>query len=100
MCWPNATRKDHYKNLPPKKWPTYLDKLTNADNIASLFLQYEALVEKEPEQKKIHDEIVRMLEAQGETKVELDNGHVYDVKQYKTGGVGGGPRLTLKRGKK
>jgi len=96
---PEAARKAYFATFPPKKWPTDTRKLSEGNLIEKLFAEFEAANQQADQAAKIEMGLVDLLMKERVDKVRLENGHVYEVKNYKTGGVGGGPRTALKRGK-
>jgi len=52
-----------------------------------------------PRHEKLEQDLCLKLQNMGVSKIRLDKDVVYELKSYKTGGVAGGPRVALKRGK-
>lgn len=102
QCHPQEDAlKTHFKTYPPKRWPKDLNRLDEklATTLNSMFTEYASLSTAESKKEQVEREIIKLLDREKLTKVRLDDGHVYEVKTLKSGGVGGGPRKVLRRGK-
>jgi hypothetical protein len=95
----DGARKDYFATFPPKKWPTDLGRLRNADTLDTFFETYSKCRKDASLGEQIEQDIIKLLMEEKCQKVKLPNGQVYEVKQFKTGGVGNGPRVALKRAK-
>jgi hypothetical protein len=83
-CWGEADAlKAWFANFPKKAWPEALDDIDDPE-LPELFAAYEAAGEAAESQGDIETKICDILTAREITKVRLDNGHVYEVKLYKT----------------
>lgn len=102
QCWgldEDQITKAFYDTLPNKRWPKDTDRLEFSETLEDLHKSWMTASQKCEEASKIEQEIIKLLDAQGVSKVRFSNDMIYDVKRYKTGGAGNGPRLALKRGK-
>lgn len=94
-CWPKA-EKWKYR---PKNPATKISSVEGSAPLRKMFEEYLAL-EQSTTQKGIAElKVLHAMDQKGLQKVELDNGDIFEVKSYKTGGPKGGPRLALKRSK-
>ncbi len=92
----------YFKTFPKKTWPTDVEKIEVSNNewaIDHLFDQFEEGSEQAERAAKFEQEICRILMEKKISKVRLKNGHVYELRNYKSGGVSNGPRVALKRSK-
>lgn len=88
-CWEGKNSlKEYFKTFPKKQWPVDITDPT----LVELFTQYEAMVGVNKTQETLEQNLVKSLTAQGLEKVRLPNGHIYEIKVYKT-------KIALKRGK-
>ncbi len=85
----------YFKTFPKRSWPTDADKLGLETELAA----YELLQATAEDGEKFEQEVCKVLLEKKVQKVRLSNGHVYELKNYKTGGIGNGPRVALKRSK-
>lgn len=98
-CWPEKDAlKSWFETWPKKKWPRDLDRLP-APELVGLFEKYEDATAAGTQAEPAEAEIVRILTELKEKKVKLPNGHIYELKALKTGGVAGSPRIALRRSK-
>lgn len=86
-----------FKTFPKKKWPTDEKKLDNKTR--ELFKKFEEGLKQVEQHAKVEAELCDQLSKNKIQKVKLDNGRVYELKSFKTGGKGGGPRTALRRSK-
>lgn len=99
-CWTeDDALKIHFKGLPPKKWPKDSNRLKSGKALEEAFAEYENLSNAQAGIEAVEQRILSLLDKEGVYKIKLDTGRVYEVKTLKTGGVGGGPRKVLRRGK-
>jgi CRISPR/Cas system-associated exonuclease Cas4 (RecB family) len=101
-CWPDDDAlKAHFATWPKKFWPKDLDRLDRAprEQLTALFEEYERLGSEAQNLEKVETEIIRTLDNIKVRKVRLDQDRVYEVRQLKSGGVGGGARAVLRRTK-
>lgn len=90
--------KAWFKTFPKKEWPVKEKELSpEAQEYAANLEQYIIFAQMAEE---IEQKLAKHLSEARISKIELANGNVYELKSYKTGGPGGGPRLALKRSKK
>lgn len=90
--------KEYFKTWPKRRWPADLSKLNDTE-LAGMFTQWESEIAHEKSASKLHEELVHRLTQLKVQKVRLDNGNIYELKSYKTGGIANGPRIALKRSK-
>lgn len=92
---PNKALKSYFATFPKKKWPTEAKKLGVIDKLN----QYEMVLKDNQVLVKLEQEICQIMLDKKVDKVKLDNGNIYELKCYKTGGIANGPRTALKRSK-
>jgi hypothetical protein len=95
---PKEAMNKWFKTFPPKKWPTDVEKI-QSKRIEGAFNEYEGLLGLQQRLEHVEQEIIKELTSNNVTKARLPNGHVYEVKAYKSGGISNGPRVALKRSK-
>jgi hypothetical protein len=95
----DARLKAWFATFSPKQWPTDTGRIKDGEQVEALFLDYLAQKEVADQAEETEQEIIKVLVASNVPKVKLKDGQVYEVKQYKTGGVMNGPRVALKRTK-
>lgn len=99
-CWPDKDAlKEHFATWPKKTWPRDTDRLAAGSELEALFKKYETAVEHSDKLDSIEKEITKILTEHKEKKIRLKNGNVYEMKALKSGGVGGGPRMVIRRSK-
>lgn len=101
-CWPeDDSMKAYFKTLPAKQWPKDLDRLPVSDQseLQQLFEQYESISDVPDKLEKAEREIAGIMAKLKVYKIKLPNGNIYQTKRLKSGGVGGGERLVLRRSK-
>lgn len=94
QCWGDTSNslKEYFATWPKKEWPTETDKLS-AD-LTALCQEYEAEIKHSEAAKVKEQEIIKRLVEYKVEKIKLPNGHIYDLKFYKTDKA-----FHLKRGK-
>jgi hypothetical protein len=95
---PKAALDAYFQTFPKKRWPTDIEKLKD-QFLQDAFVEFEGVSEAADRLDKIEQEICKKLLEKKVSKVRLPNGHVYELKQYKTGGISNGPRVAIKRSK-
>jgi hypothetical protein len=93
-----AGLKAWFATFPPKAWPTDTKKLKNKE-VEALFGDFLQAEQDAERAEKIEQNLVGILIEENVNKVKLQNGQIFEVKHYKTGGVMNGPRTALKRTK-
>lgn len=100
VCRPDKDAlKEYFKTWPKKKWPLDIGRTKKADEFAALFSAFEDNSVAVADLKSTEQQIAKLMEKEKIQKLKLDNGNIYELKLYKTGGVGGGPRMAVKRSK-
>lgn len=100
--WPeDDALKAFFNTLPAKQWPKDLDRLPakEANALKDLFAKYKTALEYQEKLEGIEQKIVGILDSLKVFKVRFDEDNIYQMKRLKSGGVGGGERLVLRRGK-
>lgn len=100
-CWGEKadSKKEYFATWPKKRWPTDVDRLKEESQLRSLIEIIKAADEATEKKQQAEQEIIKILDERKVSKIKFDDNNIYEVKQFKTGGVGGGPRRALKRGK-
>lgn len=100
-CWGDKvdSKKEYFKTWPKKKWPKDADRLAEEKELRSYLETIQEANSKIEEKKAAEQEIIKILDKRKVSKIRFDENNIYEVKQLKTGGVGGGPRRVLRRGK-
>lgn len=100
QCWENDDAlKIHFKGLPPKRWPKDTNRLNAGTEIETLFEEYLKVQAVSEKQTGIEQQILSVLDKERVDKVRLKSGQIFEVKTLKSGGVGGGARKVIRRGK-
>jgi len=94
---PKVALQKWFDTFPKRRWPLSEKKLEK--KAQELFAKYEAGLKQVEKHASIEAELCDLLSSKKINKVKLDNGHVYELKSFKTGGKGGGPRTALRRSK-
>jgi hypothetical protein len=100
-CWQgNDAKKEFFNTFSPKEWPQKTANLgglgKTLDTQIEDFEKYDSL---SAGRDSAEARVVKTLVDAGVRKVQTREGRVYEAVSYKTGGVGGGPRIALKRSK-
>jgi hypothetical protein len=102
QCWPESelgAMKEHFSTYPKKRWPKDANRLKVYDEMQEVFDKYKAAVSIESERQKWEQKLIQLLDNEKVSKVKFSNDEIYEVKALKSGGVAGGPRKVLRRGK-
>lgn len=100
QCWENDDAlKIHFKGMPPKRWPKDTDRLKSGTELEQLFEEYMKVQAVSDQQVVIEQQILSALDKEKVDKVRLKSGQIFEVKTLKSGGVGGGARKVIRRGK-
>lgn len=99
MCWGLDAKKEYFKTFPKKQWPKDVDRMENQEKIEELYFEYTKAKQQADCTSKIEQQLIVEITKSNAYKVKFSNGDVYEVKDYKTGGVRNGPRKALKRAK-
>lgn len=100
-CWGDKidSKKEYFKTWPKKRWPKDVDRLAEETELRELLATIQKADAALEEKQVAEEEMVKLLDKRGVSKIRFDENNVYEVKQLKTGGVGGGPRRVIRRGK-
>lgn len=80
-CWGDAR---HPYNGPKKKWPVDADRVPNADKLEAAYNKYKSGLTAQYEHENIEEELIKEMEASGETKIRFVDGRIYEIKYLKT----------------
>lgn len=87
LCYPNmsekAVMKEYFKTLK-KKWPTDTSRTEEHEELETLFAQRELNEQACQKNEQIDQKLLVMLQNLNIKKIRLDNGHVYEVKLFKS----------------
>lgn len=99
-CWEGKDAlKEHFSTWPKKRWPKDADRLKSYKEMQEAFELY-AAAQEAGEAAKLHEEkLLKLLDKEGVKKVRFSENDIYEVRELKSGGVGGGPRKVLRRSK-
>lgn len=101
-CWGDTAKpdKEYFSTLGFKLWPKDTNRLGSlGEKLESRFAAMLAANEVASEAATYEAEIVTLMRENKLKKLRLANGEIYDLRHLKTGGVGGGARFVLRRGK-
>ena len=100
-CWGEDvdSKKEYFKTWPKKRWPKDVDRLAEENQLRELLEIIKTADEANNEKDRAEQEMVKILDKRQVGKIRFDDDNIYEVKQLKTGGVGGGPRRVIRRGK-
>lgn len=101
QCWGEDVEasKEYFATWPKKTWPKDVERIPEHDKLVALHEQYKDAQTAEKTKQKLEEEIIKLLDINKIRKVKFDSDNIYEVKHLKTGGVGGGGRRVLRRGK-
>lgn len=100
MCHPEEdSKKAYFATWPKKKWPKDVDRIPEHEELVSLHEQYAAADDASKKKEDIEKKLIKILDKHKISKVKFSEDAIFEVKRLKTGGVGGGPRKVLRRGK-
>lgn len=97
MCWGLDAKKEWYKTFPKKSWPIDSNRLP--PELESMYSEYLKLETAEEDKKALEFAMISLMETNRCWKVKFKDGRVYQIKDFKTGGVANGPRKALRRTK-
>jgi len=100
-CWGDNvdSKKEYFKTWPKKRWPKDVDRITEKKELVALLETIKNADAALEEKKKAEEEMVKILDKRKVGKIRFNENDIYEVKQLKTGGVGGGPRRVIRRSK-
>jgi CRISPR/Cas system-associated exonuclease Cas4 (RecB family) len=102
QCHPNQnTLKEYFKTFPDKKWPkdtSYMGRAVR-EELETVYEAYKQADEECKNKDKIEQRLINLLDKCKVAKVRFGDGAIYELRALKTGGVKGGPRVVLRRGK-
>lgn len=82
-CWEGEdAKKKWFKTFPPKKWPDKVSKFSI--ELVDLFNEFESLEKTDKLKNEIEEKIIKLMQDYKTSKIELENGHVYEVKLLKS----------------
>lgn len=89
--------KSYFKTLPPKKWPTDLDRLDEkyASSLRALYSDFAKAQAETVNADALETQIIDVMVAAGVRKIKFDDGHIYELRHYKSPK----PRIALNRSK-
>jgi len=92
-CWTGNAKQAFFDTLPKKKWPTRTQRLKNGMTIDASLMRLEELAGTDKERATLEQTIITALVDSNVNRIQLENGHIYEVKELKTKG------FVLRRGK-
>ncbi len=95
-CWEAESLAAYYATLPPKQWPkdtSYMGK--TGQELEAAYTQYLEAQTIAGDLTQIEEQLVKTIEASGQTKIKFSDGNVYQIKLLKTPK----PHLALRRSK-
>lgn len=93
------TLKEYFKTWPKKKWPTDSYKIQDKVELEALYDKWTGAQESAEQQNQHETKIIEILDKAKVNKVKFSDGKIFDMKALKSGGIRGGPRMVLRRGK-
>lgn len=101
-CWGDTAKpdKEFFKTLGYKLWPKDTNRLGQlGEKLELKFGAFQECQEISADAAAYEADIVKEMHANKIKKIRLANGDIFELKHLKTGGVGGGPRMVLRRSK-
>jgi hypothetical protein len=101
-CWGDIAKpdKEFFKTLGYKLWPKDTNRLgTVGETLELKFGAFQKCQEISEDAAAYEAEIVTEMHKNKIKKIRLVNGDIYELKHLKSGGVGGGARMVLRRSK-
>jgi len=89
----------YFRTFPKRQWATDVGKLKAQQAVATRFEKYLEALDKAAEAEREESAIIDLLSKEKCAKIRLEDGQVFEVKHFKTGGISNGPRVALKRAK-
>lgn len=102
FCHPEAdTKKEYFATLDKKHFAKNLRNLPKdtVDGLNELYSKYTAAIAASEDKDSLEEQIITLLENNKCWKIRFEDGNIFKIKRYKTGGPKGGPRTVLKRDK-
>ena len=101
-CWGSKdSLQAYFDTFPNKRWPKKTSSFRSKESL-QLETHYDIL-KKADKTARDRDEaekaIIKIMDEGKIKKIRFEDGSIYELKSFKTGGVGGGPRMALRKGK-
>lgn len=83
-CWGKDTKKEFFKTLPPKKWPKDTHKMTQGQELETLFQKFKANENLDKDRAKVEEKIIKLMLKEKVNKIRLSDDTIYELKHLKS----------------
>lgn len=77
-------KRAYFKTLGPKRWAKRVNEIHGGEKLAQMLNELKAAELKQAAKERLEKEIIVELDNLGVSKVKLETGEVYEIKQYKS----------------